>query len=74
MASKPHQNPVPANIKAEMARRGITQDTLARRVGMKQQSLSRRLRFETCFTVAELLRIAEVLGVSAAELLKQGDA
>lgn len=57
-----------------MARRGVTQAHLAHDIGMAQQSLSRRLRGDTPFTVDELQRIAEVLGVPACELLGQGAA
>ena len=52
-----------------MARRDMTQQALAAKLGMAQQSLSRRLRGETLFTVDDLLRIAEILGVAAADLL-----
>jgi transcriptional regulator with XRE-family HTH domain len=57
-----------------MARRGETQQSLAGRIGMKQQSLSKRLRGETRFSVDELQRIADALGVPTAELLEAGAA
>jgi transcriptional regulator with XRE-family HTH domain len=69
MPDLPPRNPVTANVRAEMARRGETQQSLADRIGMKQQGLSRRLRGETRFTVDELQRIADALEVRAAELL-----
>jgi transcriptional regulator with XRE-family HTH domain len=61
-----------ANIRAEMARRSIRQIVLAQRLGLSQAAISRRLKGETEFSVAELLVVAELLGVPAASLL--GDA
>ncbi|MDD7813640.1 helix-turn-helix transcriptional regulator [Mycobacterium sp. CSUR Q5927] len=52
-----------------MARRGYTQESLSRRVGMLQQSLSRRLTGQTAITVDDLDRIARALGVELAALL-----
>lgn len=69
MDAKPQRNPVSSNVRAEMARRGVTQARLAHQLGMAQQSLSRRLRGDTLFSVDELLRIANVLDVPAGELL-----
>jgi transcriptional regulator with XRE-family HTH domain len=63
------RNPVTSNVRAEMARRDLTQQTLASRIGMKQQSLSRRLRGETRFSIDELQLIADALDVSITDLL-----
>jgi len=60
---------VASGIRAEMARRGITQQTLAGLIDMSQQSLSRRLRGEYPFDTAELERIGAALGVPVAEFL-----
>lgn len=66
--------PVGSNVRAEMARRDLTQQRLASEIGMAQQSLSRRLRGDTPLTVDELQAIADVLGVPAAALLEAGAA
>jgi transcriptional regulator with XRE-family HTH domain len=52
-----------------MARRGKTQQALAHQIGMKQQSLSRRLRGETRFSIDELQLVAEALEVPLGELV-----
>jgi transcriptional regulator with XRE-family HTH domain len=69
MADTPQRSPVTANVKAEMARRDVTQQQLAERIGMAQQSLSRRLRGETRFSIDELQLIADVLDVAITDLL-----
>uniref|UniRef100_A0AAU8GM14 Helix-turn-helix DNA binding protein n=1 Tax=Mycobacterium phage JustASigh TaxID=3158894 RepID=A0AAU8GM14_9CAUD len=52
-----------------MARKRLTQVVLAERAGMATSTLSRRLTGESDFTVGELYRIADVLGVPASALL-----
>lgn len=59
-----------ANIRAEMARKGITQDQLGEVLGISQPQVSRRLRGDITFNVIEISRIAELVGVPAAELLR----
>lgn len=58
-----------ANVRAEMARRGVTQETLARKIGLSQAAVSARLRGRTPFDVNELTQISAILGVPAASLL-----
>lgn len=60
---------VGANVRAEMARKRITQTVMARKIGMSQASLSARLRAVTPFDVDELAATAAVLGVPVAALL-----
>ncbi|MET8908353.1 helix-turn-helix transcriptional regulator [Micromonospora sp. NPDC004551] len=60
---------VASEIRAEMARREMTQQALAPLIGMSQQALSRRLRGEHPFDTAELERVANALGVPVAEFL-----
>ncbi|MDV7192647.1 MULTISPECIES: helix-turn-helix domain-containing protein [Mycolicibacterium] len=60
---------VAAEVRAGMARKRLTQVVLAERAGMATSTLSRRLTGESDFTVGELYRIADVLGVPAAALL-----
>lgn len=58
-----------ANVRAEMARKVMTQTALARHLGFSQVALSARLRGVTPFDVNELARCAEVLGVPLDRLL-----
>lgn len=58
-----------ANIRAELARRSISQKELARRVGQSQKYVSRRLRGETALSLDELVAWADAIGVTVAELL-----
>jgi transcriptional regulator with XRE-family HTH domain len=64
---------VAANVRAEMGRHKCTQVTLADRIGMTQQALSRRLAAQTPFTVAELGRVADALGVALNALIASED-
>lgn len=52
-----------------MARSKRTQANLAEEIGMKQQALSRRLAGTTNFSLDELGKVADALGVPLAELL-----
>jgi len=63
------QSTTAANVRAEMARRQVRQVTLAQRLGLSQAAISRRINGETEFSVAELLAVADLLGVSASALL-----
>lgn len=56
------------NVRAEMARRGYTQETTGAAVGLTQFALSRRLRGEIEFSASELQRLADFLKVSVASL------
>lgn len=60
---------VAAEVRAEMGRQQVTQVTLARRIGMSQQSLSERLRGKTPFTTDDLEKVSGALGVHPAVLL-----
>ena len=62
-----------ANIRAEMARRGVSQQSLALALaGMSQPSLSKRLRGVVPFDVDELNAVATELGVTEADLWPTG--
>lgn len=56
-------------MRAEMARQGVSQMTLAAKIRMKQTSVSARLRGLTPFDVNELHVIADVLDVPLSKLL-----
>jgi len=62
---------VAANVRAEMARQQYTQTSFAKKLGRTQQALSQRLCGRVPFDVAELNRIAEILGVPLADLLPE---
>ena len=57
------------NVRAEMARAGVSQIDLAERVGLSQSGLSKRLRGVVPFDVNELDSIATALDVPIADLL-----
>ena len=57
------------NIRAEVARRRLSQVSLAEQVGIRQQALSRRLNGTTPFRIDELARIAQALNMPLAELV-----
>ena len=65
----PHAERVAASVRAEVARRKVTQQQLADLLGMHQMSVSRRLNGHTEFTVSELATVAEFLGVPVASLI-----
>lgn len=60
---------VGANIRAEIARRGIHQTDLAAQLGISQSALSKRLRGTTPLDINEVADIAAALGVPLSTLL-----
>lgn len=58
-----------ANVRAEMARRGISQTALAKEIGMSQAAVSARLRGVTPFDINELHAIAKALDIPLDALL-----
>lgn len=56
-------------IRAHLARRQISGKTFAARLGLSQFAVSRRLRGQTPFSIDELSRAAEFLGVPLVDLL-----
>ena len=56
-------------VRAEMARRGMTQDALAERLGLTQRALSRRLTADMSFRAEELAAVAAVLDVPVTTFL-----
>lgn len=65
----PYRDRVLAEIRAEMARQRVTQDSLAGKLRWHQVTLSRRLRGVTHITVEEVQAIAGALQVPAEQLL-----
>lgn len=60
---------VAAEVRAHMARRRITQVQLAEILGIKQVSVSERLRGKTPFRLEEIQIIADAFGIHPAALL-----
>lgn len=57
---------IAAEVRAGMARKKITQRKLAEEIGLGLPTLSRRLNGHQPFTIDELLRISQVLGIAFA--------
>lgn len=53
-----------ANVRAEMARRSVTQAQVSRIIGRSQQQVSERLLGNVDFQAKELVQIAELLGIA----------
>jgi DNA-binding XRE family transcriptional regulator len=53
---------VAGEVRAEMARQGVTQAQLAAAINLSQSTLSRRLNGDRSFTLTDLLAIATFLG------------
>ena len=57
------------NIRAEMARRRVTQTQLAEHLNISRAGLSARLSGKTLWGINELIPVADALGVSVATLI-----
>lgn len=68
MSTPTYTERVAASVRAEMARKQITQTQVAESLGLAQSAVSRRLNGHTEFTGDELGRVAELLGVPVAVL------
>jgi transcriptional regulator with XRE-family HTH domain len=60
------QTTVAANVRAELARRRVRQSEVAERLGVSRQNVAQRLNGSVDFRVGELLAIADLLGIPAA--------
>lgn len=69
MQKNPVVERVAANVRAELARKGITQTDLAAKLAKSQPFVSRRLSGLVPFNVAELAAIASVLDITVADLV-----
>lgn len=61
-------------IRAEMARQGITITDLADRVGMQRATLARKLKEDRPMTIGEAKRVSIVLGVPLSTLAGRTEA
>lgn len=59
-----------ANVRAEMARLGLSQDRLGEILGIGRSQISRRLTGAIGFEAAELVRIADELNIPVARLVE----
>lgn len=57
-------------IRAELARRSLTQADLATALGVTQPSVSRRMSGQTPFTVDEVAKAAALLGLPVTALVE----
>jgi transcriptional regulator with XRE-family HTH domain len=60
---------IAATVRAEAARRQITQAHMAEKLGRSQTFVSRRLLGRVPFSIDELDQLAEILAVPLAELI-----
>lgn len=63
------QGIVSGNVRAEMARRKISQKQLGKALGLTQAAVSKRLRDITPWSVPELEATADLLGMDVSQLL-----
>ncbi len=61
------------NLHLMMWQRGITQERLARRLGVTQATVSRKIKGRTPWTLTEVYEAAAALGVTPEELLPHLD-
>lgn len=66
-------NQVGANIQGKLDENGMTQQSLAYALGISKQVMSKIIKGNKAINVNELARIADVLNVSADELLTVTD-
>lgn len=58
-----------SNVRAELARRGLTQEQAGSAIGLTQKAMSRRLTGTVDFSATELHKLADLLGVPVGDLL-----
>ena len=56
-------NRLTAEIKAELARRGITQGALAKQIGVSENSLSRKINGKVQFKLEEAQKLVDILEI-----------
>lgn len=59
-----------AAVREHLRQRGITQQQAGPVLGLSQQALSDRLTGRTAFSLADLERLADLLGIDVRELLQ----
>ncbi|ART69702.1 hypothetical protein BTO20_14875 [Mycobacterium dioxanotrophicus] len=71
MEKPPPDTTIADNVRAELARRQVSNSALAELLGLSLSAVSRRTRGETPFRDWELKAIADHLGVPVATLFKK---
>jgi len=61
------------DIKALRKAKGLNQQQLADKMGLKRQAVSNWERFKSSPSLANLLRLSEILGVSIEEITKEAE-
>lgn len=64
---------VAGQVAAEMARRNVRKQDAAAALGLKPPAITRRLKGDVSFSIAELEKIAELLGVRVNDLIPLDD-
>lgn len=65
----PHRMAIAANVRAEVARKGIARSEVADLLGMSQSALSRRLTGTASFSAEDIAALADYLATSVDALL-----
>lgn len=63
---------ITGNLRAEMARRGITQQQVAEILGLSRAAVSRRLLGQSPISIDELFEITEHFGIDMASIIFAG--
>jgi transcriptional regulator with XRE-family HTH domain len=71
MQTNTYATRVAASVRAELARKKITQGQLADALGMTQPAISRRVSGQLPFDVDEIQRIAEFLSVPVTQFMTE---
>lgn len=71
--TSPTKPDLPAEIRAEIARRGWSVRTLAEHSGIKYATLSRRLAGDGNLTIAELSAVAVAFGLAPSTLMTRAE-
>lgn len=74
METRTYNERVAAEVRASIARKGVSQTIVAERARMSNASLSRKLRGQYPFAVDELLAIAPLLDTTASSILAAAEA
>lgn len=75
LMSRPTNKPDPqvaASVRAELARAGRTQQSLAAHLHLSQPAVSRRLSGDVSWSIDELVSVAEYLSVEVSVFVPQG--
>lgn len=74
METRTYTERVAAEVRASIARKGVSQSVVAEQSGMSGASLSRKLKGQYPFGVDELLAIAPLLDTTASGILAAAEA